>query len=725
MKKIFGIKIGGLQQKIINIVVFFILAIVAASAVLEIIKTRELSKTVSDAKQKQTRSIEDISQNTMKTVVEQSTTTTTQLEAYISNEMFSDVKTDILILQETAQQTFEKKDELGAAGFSLPDPSLEGEYCAQVLSEADVDPFSSELLGTVANMQDMMVTMCKHSEYMYNCYMGLADGSFYLVDPHPENKYDENGDPIPIAVRQRPWYLNAVESGEVSFSGVIRDTYLGEPCVTCSAPVYANGELYGVVAIDVFLTSIEEYVEKSAGTAGFICIVNDNGQVVFAPKNNGVFYADWEDEAEDLRESENQQLASFVKEALSSGTKVNLIDIRGKEYYMTGVPMNTVGWTVISVINKDAIDAPTNEMLDKYDKINEQSTTRYKKNNKSINIKTLVAEILILALGIYIAKRTAGKIVKPIETMTSDIMEGARTGKLFEMQDIYRTKDEIEVLAEAFDDLSKKTRQYIIDITEITKEKERIGTELELARKIQADMLPSIYPAFPDRTEFDIYATMTPAKEVGGDFYDFFLIDDDHLGMVMADVSGKGVPAALFMMMSKIIINNLALQGCSPAEALEMTNEVICQNNDDEMFITVWLGVLEISTGKITAANAGHEFPMIRKANGDYEMLRDKHGFVVGGLEDMKYTEYEIQLDKGGALFLYTDGVIEATNSDKELFGIDRLLEVLNENKDSDTVSILSNVRAAVDGFAGEAEQFDDLTMLVFIYHGNDKDKNE
>ena len=207
-------------------------------------------------------------------------------------------------------------------------------------------------------------------------------------------------------------------------------------------------------------------------------------------------------------------------------------------------------------------------------------------------------------------------------------------------------------------------------------------------------------------------ASMTPAKEVGGDFYDFFLIDDDHLGIVMADVSGKGVPAALFMMMSKILIKNLAMQGHSPAKVLELTNAAICQNNRAEMFVTVWFGVMEISTRKMAAANAGHEYPIIQKDNGAFELFKDKHSFVVGGMDDMKYTEYEIPFEEGGTLFLYTDGVTEATNADNVLFGTDRLLEVMNRHTDSDPQTLLTQIKAAVDAFVGEADQFDDLTML-------------
>jgi sigma-B regulation protein RsbU (phosphoserine phosphatase) len=282
----------------------------------------------------------------------------------------------------------------------------------------------------------------------------------------------------------------------------------------------------------------------------------------------------------------------------------------------------------------------------------------------------------------------------------------------FKMEDTYRTGDEIEVLAENFEALSLKTLNYIDQVKKVTAEKERIGAELNVATQIQADMLPNIFPAFPERPEFDIYATMTPAKEVGGDFYDFFLIDDDHLGMVMADVSGKGVPAALFMMMSKILVNNFAMMGGSPAKVLEQVNTQICKNNEEEMFVTVWFGVMEISTGKITAANAGHEYPIVKKSSGGFELFKDKHGFVIGGMDGMKYKEYEFTLEKGGTLFLYTDGVAEATNANNELFGVDRMLEALNTAPQASPEELLANMKKSVDVFVGVAPQFDDLTML-------------
>ena len=262
-------------------------------------------------------------------------------------------------------------------------------------------------------------------------------------------------------------------------------------------------------------------------------------------------------------------------------------------------------------------------------------------------------------------------------------------------------------------------KDMVITQHEKDMESARIESELNLATRIQADMLPNIFPAFPDRPEFDIYACMDPAREVGGDFYDFFLIDDDHLCMVMADVSGKGVPAALFMMASKIILANNAKSGKSPSRILTDTNAAICSNNREEMFVTAWLGILELSTGKLTAANAGHEYPVLRRPDGSFELYKDQRSFVIGGMDDVQYREYELTLEPGAELFLYTDGLPEATDAEGNMFGTERMLTVLNEGNSTEPDHVLKKVRNGVDRFVNGAEQFDDLTMLCLEYKGN------
>lgn len=262
--------------------------------------------------------------------------------------------------------------------------------------------------------------------------------------------------------------------------------------------------------------------------------------------------------------------------------------------------------------------------------------------------------------------------------------------------------------------MASRGQRLLLEQASISAKTSRISTELNLASSIQTGMLPSIFPPFPERHEFDIYASMTPAKEVGGDFYDFFMIDQNHLALVMADVSGKGVPAALFMMIAKTLLKTQSQNGHSPSEVLQKVNNQLCENNPGEMFVSVWFGIYEISTGKLVAANAGHEYPAVRKGDGNFELLKDRHGFVLAGMENSRYKEYEIQLDVGDSIFVYTDGIPEATNANVEQFGADRMLAVLNKDRNCSARDLLTNVHDALIQFVDGAEQFDDVTMLSF-----------
>ena len=286
------------------------------------------------------------------------------------------------------------------------------------------------------------------------------------------------------------------------------------------------------------------------------------------------------------------------------------------------------------------------------------------------------------------------------------------------LTDTIKTNDEIGMLAGSIDDMEEQVSEYEKNLTEVTKENERIGTELDLATRIQKEMLPNTFPAFPEYNQFSLYATMDPAREVGGDFYDFFLVDPDHLCLVIADVSGKGVPAALFMMATKIMIADMVKTGGSPADVLNSVNKAICANNKEKMFVTVWLGILEIPTGKLTCSNAGHEYPALMYAGEKYELLKDDHCFVIGGMKNARYRQYDLMLKKGSKVFVYTDGVTEAVNINNEMFGTDRMIDAINKNRDKDPEEEIKAVREAVDAFVGDAERFDDMTMLCLEYTG-------
>ena len=343
-------------------------------------------------------------------------------------------------------------------------------------------------------------------------------------------------------------------------------------------------------------------------------------------------------------------------------------------------------------------------------------------------ILALIITTLICAGASYILRQDIVKVLERITSTAKHFAETRRNTNANTSTDIFQSLPNGEITE--FNDLVDSLQQmeidmnaYVVNLRKMTEDRTRIKSELELAESIQSNMLPSIFPAFPERSEFDIYALMDPAREVGGDFYDFFLIDNDHLAMVIADVSGKGIPAALFMMMSKILVKNYVTTGSSPAEALAAVNNTICQNNTNDMFVTIWLGILTISTGKIIAANAGHEYPILQRAGGQFEVIKDKHGFVVGSMPNLKYSEYEIDFHTGDTLFVYTDGLPESTNSANEQFGLDRILEVLNSEPDGEVEDLFVSMGVAVAEFVQDAEQFDDLTMLAL--KGKDIPKKE
>ncbi len=322
---------------------------------------------------------------------------------------------------------------------------------------------------------------------------------------------------------------------------------------------------------------------------------------------------------------------------------------------------------------------------------------------------TLGAILLFIFVYSIILRRG---VIKPIETLTKEAERFAETNLPSENPLNITQRDEVGILARAVEKMETDIVEYTQNLTAITAEKERVNTELSVATRIQANMLPSIFPAFPERKEIDIYATMNPAKEVGGDFYDFFMVDERHLAIVMADVSGKGVPAALFMVQTCA----LPISGKDLGEVFTEVNELLCESNSEGLFITAFEGVLDLVSGEFRFVNAGHEIPYICKKDGKFEPYKIRAGFVLAGMEGMRYKCGETRLDVGDKIFQYTDGVTEATNANNELYGMDRLKDILGENSALPPAELLPKIKEDIDRFVGEAPQFDDITMLCLEY---------
>ncbi len=344
---------------------------------------------------------------------------------------------------------------------------------------------------------------------------------------------------------------------------------------------------------------------------------------------------------------------------------------------------------------------------------------------KSLATILLIITLVASAIFIFVVDRN---IVRPIKRLASvaksfvnDNYSGDNNTQGSDLT--IKSKDEIGDLYASVDKMRVDIHDYMENLTAVTAEKERIGAELDVANHIQKSMLPCIFPAFPDRKEFDIYATMNPAKEVGGDFYDFFMVDDRHLAIVMADVSGKGVPAALFMVIGKTLIKDHTVPDADLGQVFTRVNNLLCQSNSEGLFITAFEGVLDLVTGEFTFVNAGHEMPYICHKNGDFEFHKIKAAFVLAGMEGIKYQAGTFQLDEGDKIFQYTDGVTEATNANNELYGMDRLTAILNKVKDKTPYEILPAVKEDIDKFVGEAPQFDDITMLSVEYKAKMEEK--
>ena len=658
--------------------------------------------------------IAKLSEEAMDTQIRSALTKSATDIAMIADAFMEKAIEKIRIIADAAAMAYEGADTYPGREIPLPDPAKDGTYSVQLLFTRDAEEAAEStrreilLLG---NVQDVLLSVCESSDSINSACIATESGIMIWADEISGKKLDEEGgyyryDP------DRPWYTGAKESGDVYFTPLTRDGLTGKSGVICSTPIFCHQEFRGAVCATIYLDTFDDMLqEKTIDPAEDKCFLDQNGRVLFSTRETGEMVA--ETDNQDLRKSRNKTLAVAVAEALSGTAGVTAALVDGEAYHLFFAPVKSTGWSYLILLPTGKVTQLTDQLLGSIQEIKtrtEGEVDGILTRNILILIGLVVLATLLVLWG---AMRLSHRIADPINRLTEKV--SAVQGDALDFVWEENTGDETQLLAVSFRDLTERIKQYIREVQEVTAKEERISAELKVAARIQADMLPRKFPAFPERDEFDIYASMMPAKEVGGDFYDFFLNDPDHLAVVIADVSEKGVPAALFMVGAKTLIRNQAQTCRSPGKILAEVNRKLCEGNDEGMFVTVWLGIMEISTGRIVAANAGHEYPAVRRKSGAYELLQDEHEMMLGLMEDVVYPEYEIHLDPGEALFLYTDGVAEATDDQREFFGTDRMLEALNREPMAGPERLVGNVKAAVDAFAGQAPQFDDLTMLALM----------
>lgn len=582
----------------------------------------------------------------------------------------------------------------------LVDESLS--YSGQVKAD-------NELLG---NMEEVFTSIVERNENIVTVYIGTESGVLVSYDPYSDSAYA--GGEGYYDYKSSYWYDLSKNTDSYTFTEAYEDSYGRGLTITCAAPVRdASGQFLGCVAMDILVDDLNNsMVSDGIVDPTRATLIDMEGNILAGygiSRENGRIASIWEDDFDSQIKAVTDVIFSNDNGIVSAGTD-------NEACYIAYAFISENNWKLCITSPVSMITGPAEEIRTSIDNNTDNVVESVVKGILNAIQSCLILTAIILILITFTVGKLSRRVSDPITQLEKDV-DMISHGHL-EYRTLVKTDDEIGSLAESFNNMADSLQKYIADLTEATLREQKIASELSVATDIQEGVLPKVFPAFPDKPEIDIYATMTPAKEVGGDFYDFFLIDDDHIGLVMADVSGKGVPAALFMMVGKTLIKNTAKSCSSPSKVLYQVNNQLCEGNDANLFITCWFGVLELSTGKIMAANAGHEYPAIKRADGLFEMMKDKHGFVLGAMEDMPYTNYEFTLGKGDMLFVYTDGVPEATDAQNEQFGTDRMIASLNKKQENDVFTLLPNIKKDIDDFVGEAPQFDDITMLGLIYKG-------
>lgn len=601
----------------------------------------------------------------------------------------------------------------------------EWERMLEVLTRASEK--EKEELRKLGNIQNLLEQYNSHNDMVSSTYLATESGWMIQADYISFSKYEEapaaaaDGEtllPMPYEADERVWYILAKEElpGGVIYTDVIKDIHRGGDCIVCASPVYYNGQVVAVAGVGSYLETVNNAVlDTIIGQEGYAFLVNSKGQVMVSGKRQGETAA-YAEQNVDLRQSGNQELAEAAKRMTAGHSGSLQLTVDGQEVCMAYAPLNRLGWSFVTVIAVAEVIAPARESQNTI-----LSLTDYVAEEQDGAIRQMLAYLVAVLAGVtllvsLIGTWFSGRLTEPIRRLTGEVarIDGGNLDYRIQIE----TGDEVEDLGNAFNGMTAQIQKYIKNLAQATADKERIRTEIQVASRLQADMLPDAEGAFSERTEFSLYAAMKPAKGVGGDFYDFFLLDEDHLALVMADVSGKGVPAALFMVVSRTLIRSHVAANIPLEQTLEEINTCLCDNNKNGMFVTVWIGILVLSTGKLSFVNAGHCRPLIRRQDGSCIYEDSFGGFVLAGMEDTVYRSSRIRLRQGETLLLYTDGVTEATNCQEELYGEQRLLEAARNSRDCPPKELLNRIWQDVDSFQKDAQQFDDITMLAVAYHG-------
>lgn len=659
----------------------------------------------------------------MKAQVEQRLDETTKLRAQLLDRTLRGMEANSKLLSDKLTHILEYRDQ--HVGFDLPYVNYENVpgktpyvHLSPELIKNGISPALREEIRLVSSMSDEIerlekrynISICIISKKGYTIRADEAlqgENTVFLTKEPYRNSYDP---------RKAIWFQKGMESQSTFFTDPYISPTRDTVRVSAVTPYYDNGEVAGIISFDCDPGYLyEQFAESTMEDSEFSFILGRKGEIIYSSVENGTFSQKMMDF--DLRNAKDKILAETAQNMMAGKNGIAKVNADGKRYYLAYDPLPLTGWSLGTVMDEDLILTPARESA----KFLNGRVMEHKEWLDAFFLKlSIVSIVLFLAIIAVIVKlsyKETENFIAPIDELTKGVQEIA--GGNLEKKLSLKTGDELENLADNFNVMTEKLSAYMKNLAETVAVNERIETELSLASRIQAGMLPNKFPPFPNRNEFDIYAIMQPAKEVGGDFYDFYFLDENHLVITIADVSDKGAPAALFMVGAKTLLKENLLTAKKAeklSDACFLSNNRLAENNKEDMFVTLFIGILNVKTGEFIYANAGHNLPILRH-NDETAYLERAKSPIMGIMPNLEFPITTINLAKGDALFLYTDGVTEAMNEKKELYGEKRLAELL-ATAPMDAKQMLETALSSVKAHAGSALQSDDITMLGLVYKG-------
>lgn len=709
-----------LSTTILMSMVILTLSILAAVFIVIGINMYSMNKTFTDSNARLGEKAGEISSRSIEDEVLSRMMEIANGQADIVDSNFNHFKNSVELVASDATYLYEHASEYGRVKIDEPRAENDGNLVVHITHSEKTDMTDPRIIdeaGLLGNESNTLMSIHAGNPSMAKSYIATESGLMIEADRASSDKIAEDGSVKFYEAHERPWYSETKEAGETHFTNVTPEANGKRIGFMCGSPVTRFGKFMGVACAGMYLDDVDAIVKSTdLGESGIACIINNNGQLLFSSENEGELSITRENADSDLRNSENTDLAELVKDALNGVEDYRIINVMDKDYCVAFSVMESVGWTFVIMIPEEVVQEPTDELLKELSLISDETEKETRASIGRFNLIFILTGVIALVIAVGLAAYMSRNIANPVKGLTKSV--GEIQGDNLDFKWDQTGGYEINSLAESFENMTVRMKNYIEEVRSVTAEKERIGAELSVATEIQANMLPKIFPPYSDKKEMGLFALMDPAKEVGGDFYDFFLVGENSIALVVADVSGKGVPASLFMVIAKTLIKNRTLMGGRPSEILSDVNNQLCEGNEAELFVTVWLAIIDLFTGKGVAANAGHEHPVLKRSDGSFELVEYKHSPAVATMEGLKFKEHEFELYPGDIIFEYSDGVTEATDAQNVLFGNDRLLASLNSDQDLTPEGIIYRLRDDIDRFVNGAPQFDDITMLCFKYLG-------